>query len=54
MREAGDATDLDDDVDDDWEDMPEHWGGGDTVPPATVYVSYCAANAGRPPAVPTE
>ncbi|WP_431310504.1 phosphoribosylformylglycinamidine synthase subunit PurS [Mobilicoccus caccae] len=33
VREAGDATDLDDDVDADWEDMPEHWGGGDTVPP---------------------
>ena len=30
VREAGDATDLDDDVDTDWTDM-EYWGAGDTV-----------------------
>lgn len=33
VREAGDATDLDDDVDD-WDDMPEFWGADDTVPVA--------------------
>ncbi|WP_168583166.1 phosphoribosylformylglycinamidine synthase subunit PurS [Gephyromycinifex aptenodytis] len=32
VRAAGDATDLDDDVTTDWDDMPEHWGGVDTVP----------------------
>ena len=33
IREAGDATDLDDDVDTDWDDMPEYWGTGSAVPP---------------------
>ncbi|GAB49383.1 phosphoribosylformylglycinamidine synthase subunit PurS [Mobilicoccus pelagius] len=32
VREAGDATDLDDDVDTDWDDMPDYWGAGDAVP----------------------
>lgn len=32
VRAAGDATDLDDDVTTDWDDMPEHWGGVDAVP----------------------
>ncbi|MDO5627138.1 MAG: phosphoribosylformylglycinamidine synthase subunit PurS [Mobilicoccus sp.] len=29
VREAGDATGLDDDIDTDWTDMPESWGVGD-------------------------
>lgn len=33
IREAGDATDLDDDVSTDWDDMPEFWGTGSAVPP---------------------
>ncbi|WP_313022867.1 phosphoribosylformylglycinamidine synthase subunit PurS [Mobilicoccus sp.] len=32
IRAAGDATALDDDVDTDWDDMPDHWGAGDSVP----------------------
>lgn len=32
VRVAGDATDLDDDVTDAWDDMPEHWGADAPIP----------------------
>lgn len=43
VRAAGDATDLDDDVNTDWDDMPEYWGGVDTAP------SEAGQRAPRPP-----
>ncbi|WP_082043710.1 phosphoribosylformylglycinamidine synthase subunit PurS [Mobilicoccus massiliensis] len=36
VREAGDAQNLDDDLGTDWDDMPEHWGAGESDVPLDV------------------